>query len=359
MAQQVLKQTLKQVLKQSVGLDVSKDTVAACFSQQEVAKPFCILSSRTFRMNATGFKQLNEWIVRQRDKTVALHLLMEATGVYYEELAYFLHGKNYRVSVLLPNKTSAYAKSLDYKTKTDKIDAKKLAQMSLERELMVWTPPNDTMLKIKRLCRERAELMDEKVAFKNRLHAKTHAHAPLSESVKRAKTAIKFIDSQIKGIEREIKQAVNADPDIKQRMDKVCSIKGLALISAATIVSEANGFVLFKNKGQLVSFAGYDIVENQSGISIESPTKISKRGNHRIRKALHFPALVAVKHVPLFKNLYDRVFGTTKIKMKAYVAVQRKLLVLIYTLYKNNTEFDAQFSDGKKSDDAIHPSTMK
>ena len=80
MAQQVLKQALKQVLKQSVGLDVSKDTVAACFSQQEIGMPFRILSSRTFRINATGFKQLDEWIVRQRDKTVALHLLMEATG---------------------------------------------------------------------------------------------------------------------------------------------------------------------------------------------------------------------------------------------------------------------------------------
>ena len=263
------------------------------------------------------------------------------------------------MSVLLPNKTNAYAKSLDYKTKTDKIDAKKLAQMSLERELMQWTPPNESMLKIKRLCRERAELTDEKVAFKNRLHAKTHAHAPLPQSVKRAKSAIKFLDSQIKDIEKEIKQAVNADPDIKQRMGNVCSIKGVALISAATIVSEANGFVLFKNKGQLVSFVGYDVVENQSGSSIESPHKISKRGNHRIRKALHFPALVAVKHEPLFKNLYDRVFGTTKIKMKAYVAVQRKLLVLIYTLYKNNTDFDAHFWANKKSDDAIQPSTMK
>jgi transposase len=362
MAQQVLKQTSKQVLKQSVGLDVSKDTVAACFSQQEIGKPFRILSNRTFSINAAGFKQLDEWIVRQYDKTVPLHLLMEATGVYYEELAYFLQGKNYRLSVLLPNKTSAYAKTLDYKTKNDKIDAKKLAQMSLERELLQWTPPNDTMLKIKRLCRERTELTDEKVAFKNRLHAKTHAHAPLAQSSKRAKSALKFLAQQIKEIEREINKTVNDDPDIKQRMDKVCSIKGVGLISAATIVAEANGFVLFKNKAQLVSFAGYDVVENKSGTSIESKTKISKRGNHRIRKALHFPALVAVKHETQFKNLYDRVFGASKIKMKAYVAVQRKLLVLIYTLYKNNAVFNANFEAElaeKISDMAVQPSTMK
>ena len=355
MAQKILKQNLKQVLKQSIGLDVSKDTVAACFSQREIGNPFRILSSRTFSISATGFKQLHEWIVRQQDPTADLHLLMEATGVYYEDLAYFLQGKSYRVSVLLPNKTAAYAKSLDYKTKTDKIDAKKLAQMSLERELMQWTPPNEDMLKIKRLCRERAELTGEKVAFKNRLHAKNHAHAPLEQSINRAKAALKFIDGQIKEIEKEIKAAVDHDPDIKQRIDNVCSISGVALITAATIVSEANGFTLFKNKGQLVSFAGYDVVENQSGTSVESPTKISKKGNHRIRKALHFSALVAVKYEPEFKNLYDRVFATTKIKMKAYVAVQRKLLVLIYTLYKTNSDFKANYTAVKNCATPVQP----
>lgn len=343
----------KQILKQSIGLDVSKDTVAACFSQQEMGKPFLILSSRTFTINAVGFKQLHEWIVRQHQKGVALHLLMEATGVYYEELAYFLHGKKYRVCVILPNKSSSYAKSLNYKTKTDKVDAKKLAQMSLERELPQWTPPHDNMLQIKRLCRERAELLDEKITFSNRLHAKKHSHAPLKSSLKRADTALNFLDKQIKDIEHAITEAVNADEDIKQRMEKVCSIKGVAIITAATVVSEANGFTLFKNKAQLVSYAGYDVVENQSGTSVESPTKISKKGNHRIRKALYFSALVAVKHVPELKLLYDRVFGTTKIKMKAYVAVQRKLLVLIYTLYKNNTEFQDNFKADKSEPNPV------
>jgi transposase len=330
----------KQILKQSIGIDVSKDTLAACFSQQEMGDPFRILSSRVFASNAAGFKDLHQWIVRQHVKPVELHLLMEATGVYYEELAYFLNGKSYRVSVLLPNKTSAYCKSLDYKSKNDKVDAKKLAQMSLERSLPKWTPPNDTMLKIKRLCRERGELIDEKIAFKNRLHAKTHSHAPVKSSLKRAEAALKFLDKQIAEIEKEVENVVAADPDIKQRMDNVCTISGIALITAASVVSEANGFTLFKNKAQLISFSGFDVVENQSGSSLDSPTKISKKGNYRIRKALYFSALVAVKHAPQMKELYDRVFDRTKVKMKAYVAIQRKLLVLVYTLYKNNEPFD-------------------
>ena len=333
----------KQVTKQSLGLDVSKDSVAACFSQQETGKPFRVLSSKNFSTTGSGFQKLHEWILSQHQKGVALHVLMEATGVYYENLAYFLQSKQYRVCVLLPNKSHAYAKSLDYKSKNDKIDARMLSQMSLERELPQWCPSSDKMLEIKRLCRERDEVVCESVAFSNRLHAKNYSHEPLKSSIKRAQAVLKLFDKQIKEIEKLIKEAVAADPDIKQRIDNVCTIKGVGLISAATIVSEANGFYLFKNKAQLISYAGYDVVEDQSGTSRDKQKRISKKGNYHIRKALHFPALVAVKYEPLMANLHARVFDTTKIKMKAYVAVQRKLLVLIYTLYKNNVPFDPNF----------------
>ena len=336
-----------QILKQSVGLDVSKDSVAACFSQQEVGKPFRILSSKTFTSAASGLRRMDEWIKGYQHESVALHLMMEATGVYYEELAYFLHGKGYRVSVMLPNKTSAFAKSLDYKSKTDRVDAKKLSQMSLERDLPKWRPPSDTMLTIKRLCRERGELLDEKTAFNNRLHAKKHAHAPEKSSLKRAKDTIKFLQKHIQEIESAIKKAIAADPQIKERLERVCTITGVATATAATVVSEANGFVLFKNKAQVVSYAGYDVVLNQSGTSIKGATKISKKGNHRIRKALHFPAWTAIKHNPAMKEIYNRVFDKTKIKMKGAVAVQRKLLVLIYTLYKNNQDFNPNYQSSK------------
>ena len=127
-------------------------------------------------------------------------------------------------------------------------------------------------------------------------------------------------------------------------MDNVCTIKGVGVITAASVIAETNGFALFKNKAQLVSYAGYDVVENQSGSSLNGKTRISKKGNSHIRRCLHFPALVAIKHNIRFKNLYDRVFENTKIKMKGAVAVQRKLLVLIYTLYRKNQPFDPEYN---------------
>ena len=338
----------KQIFKQSVGLDISKDTFAACFSQRQADREFRILSSKSFKSTGSALQQFDKWIQKYRCEGVALHFLMEATGVYYEELAYFLNTKGYRVTVLLPNRTAAYAKSLDYKSKTDKIDAQMLAQMSLERNLPKWEPLSSEMLKIKRLSRERAELLDASVVLKNRLHAKKHAYNPLSASLSRSGKSIDFLQKQVTEIEQELAQLVEQDDFLRPRIEQVCSITGVGFITAITIIGETNAFDLFKNKAQLVCYAGYDVIQRQSGSSIQGMTKISGKGNYRIRKALHFPALVIVKSDPNFKALFDRVMERTQIKMKAYVAVQRKLLVLIYAIFKSNQPYDPKFVSVKK-----------
>ena len=330
----------QQIFKQSVGLDISKDTFVACFSQRQAGKSFHILSTRTFKCTNGAFEQFHKWVQSQRYASAPLQLLMEATGVYYEELAYFLHAKGYSLTVLLPNKTAAFARSLSYKSKTDSIDAKMLAQMSIERDLPRWVPLSEGMLTIKHLCRERAEIVDTQVVFKNRLHAKKHAYHSLKSSFQRTNKAQALLKKQISDIEIALHKAVNEDEILRQKVQNACSIPGVGFITVANILAETNAFALFKNKAQLVSYAGYDVVQNTSGTSLDSPTKISKKGNHRIRKALHFPALVAVKYDPNMKSLFNRAFDKTKIKMKAYVAVQRKLLVLIYATFKSNQPYD-------------------
>jgi transposase len=333
----------KTVLKQSVGIDVSKDKIQCCLAQRQLDKDFRILSSHSYDCNASGFEQLAQWVEKHRVSGIEVHFLMEATGVYYEHLAYYLKDKGYRVSVLLPNKVKAYAKSLDGRSKTDVIDAKTMAQMAIERELPVWTAPDSKMLRIKRLCRERMELLSEKTMVSNRLHAKNYSHAPNPENLERSNKLIKFLIQLIEEIEQEVIKTIESAPDIKERYDKVCAIPGIGAITAATIIAETNGFTLFNNKAQLVCYAGYDVVEYTSGTSVEKEKRISKKGNGHIRRALHFPALVAVRVNEKFKNLHQRVLATTSVKMKAYVAVQRKLLVLIYSIYKNNVAFDPNY----------------
>jgi len=223
-----------------------------------------------------------------------------------------------------------------------------LGQMGIERDLSRWQRASANIRILKQLTRDRVSLLNEKVVLKNKLHALDHSFQPNKTVIKRMNQRLRLIEKQIKQVEKQIKQTVQEDPVLKVRIGKVCKVKGLALATVATVVAETDGFALFNSRGQLVSYAGYDIVERQSGSSVRGKTRISKKGNRFIRRALYFPAITLVKHEPQFKQLFDRVLERTGIKMKAYVAVQRKALILIYTLFKNDLEYDPNFQNQPK-----------
>lgn len=341
------------ITKQNVGIDISKkdfapDSYRDCFSQLLEDGTIRIVGSHKFKNTLNGITQFMDWVEKKCIDDLEVHFTMEATGVYYENLAYFLDDNDQYVSVLLPNKTKAFMQSYNIKTKNDNVDAKLLGRMGLERKLKKWQPLSSNMRMLKKLCRERVMLQNEKTAVCNRLHAEKSSHQPHTDIIERYEDRIKFIKQQISTVEKQINNIIKTDEVLTKKVDLICKVKGIGITTAATIIAETDGFVLIKNRSQLISYAGYDVIENQSGSSINGKTKISKKGNKYIRRTLHFPALNAVRREPMFQELYQRVFDRTKInpdsyREKGYVAVQRKLLVLIYAIFKDDLEFDPEF----------------
>jgi transposase len=179
--------------------------------------------------------------------------------------------------------------------------------------------------------------------------------------IKQQKDIIKLFDKQIKELEKLMKNLIESDEVVKQKVANICKIKGIGLLSVATVLAETNGFELFKNYKQVVSYAGFDVVERESGMST-GKTKISKKGNSRIRRALFMPSFVAVKHKEkALVDLYERTFAKHGIKMKSYVAVQKKLLVLIYHIWKKNEEYNSDYQNNspKNEFEAIQDNNLK
>ena len=133
------------------------------------------------------------------------------------------------------------------------------------------------------------------------------------------------------------------DEEVKKAIDMACSIPGVGTLTAATVLAETNGFELIRNKRQLVSYAGLDVREKQSGTSVKGKARISKKGNKYLRKAMHMPALAAIRHEDRFKAIFARLVAKHGIKMKAVVAVQRKLLEIIYAIVKTNKPYDSNY----------------
>lgn len=334
---------MNKIIRQVLGIDVAQKELVTCLGKLDEDLEVNLYAHKTFSNTAKGFELLVQWVKKQTDQGVAVRYVMEATGVYHESLAYFLRNKDLEVSIVLPNKISNYARSLTVKTVTDKTASEAIAQFGLERKLDSWEKPSPTYKKIKQLTREREQLIKERTMVKNQLHAEQAEAEPNKTSVSRIKKRIEFLSKQEKEILLEITALVKSDEKTSSVVDLLCSLPGVGPLTAAIIVAETNGFELIRNKRQLTSYAGLDVKEKQSGTSVKGKPKISKKGNRFLRKALHLPALAAIRHDERFKAIFVRLVSKHGIKMKAAVAVQRKLLEMMYTLFKTNEKYDKDY----------------
>ena len=333
---------MKKIVKRVVGIDVAQDELVVCAGRLFNDLSFELYAHKTFPNTAKGFGSLIEWATKNQEE-IAVRFVMEATGVYHESLAYFLAERQMNVSVILPNKISNYIRTLSVKTITDNTASQAITQFGLERNLDNWHPPKGIYKKLRQLTREREQLVQNRTVAKNQLHAEDAEAQPNKASVTRTKKHIAFLDKQETEIKEEIRQLVKQDDEMKKILLIICSIPGVGLLTAVTVLAETNGFDLIRNKKQLTSYAGLDVREKQSGTSVNGKPKISKKGNRYLRKAMHLPALAAIRHDERFKAIFVRLVSKHGIKMKAAVAVQRKLLEMVFIIYKANKPYDKDY----------------
>lgn len=333
-----------EITKQCVGIDVSKDSLEVKFKEKS-GKGIKVKGSGKFNNMSVGFIKLLEWC-NKREKVENVVYVLEATGIYHEEVLYFLFDKGKKVSVELPQRIKYFAKSKGVKTKNDVIDSGVIADYGLERELKVWQPPGKGFKTLRDLSREHNTLSNSKSEVMNRLHAAKHSHDKNPRVIERLQSTIEFYTYQLDEIEKDIKTTVNADRELCAKIKKVTTIKGVALMTVVKVIAETGGFYLFQNINQLICYAGLDVVENQSG-NHTGKTWISKKGNANLRTALYMPALSAIRFNEKMKSFNERIMKTHSYKKQGIVAVMRKLLILIYTLWKKDEEFSLNYKWGQ------------
>lgn len=334
---------MRKVVKQVAGIDVAQKELVVTLGRMLDDFSIELFSYKVFKNNDLGVKLLVDWVNKLTDYEVPVRYVMEATGVYHQKLAYYLVDNGCEISIVLPNKISNYIRTLELKTITDKSCSQAIAQFGLERKLDKWAKPKSIYKELQQLTRERDQIVQERSVIKNQIHAEKTESEPNQKSLERMQARIRFLNSQEKEIKADITDIVSKDPDLKQVINNITTIPGVGELTAVIVLAETNGFELIRNKSQLSSYAGLDVKEKQSGTSVKGKPRISKKGNRNLRKSMHLPSLTAVKWDENFKNIYARLISKNGIKMKALVAVQRKILELIYILFKNETVYDKEY----------------
>lgn len=320
------------------GIDMASKKFDVVFMIQIDNGDRVIKGSRSFENNVSGFEQYWSWSQKRGDIKEVLHV-MEATGVYHENLCYYLHQKEAMVCVELAQKVKYFAKSLNIKTKTDKTDAKMIAIMGLNRELKLWKPLSKNFKQIRDLSRTVLRLKKMKTANSSQLHASKSANNSMKQIIEVHQQLDQEYQKIIEQCENEILKLVDKDQQLKDRIDRITLIKGINIMTVVKILAETDGFRNCSSIKKLTSYAGLDVSQKQSG-QYKGKSKISKKGNVYIRTALYMPALSASQHDPKFNEFYERLKERMPRKRQAIVAVMRKLLITIYTLWKNQQDYN-------------------
>jgi transposase len=334
---------MTKILKQVAGIDVAQNELVVSLGRVDESLCKEVYAYKAFANKPSGFGALLVWIKKHSVQDVAVRYVMEATGVYHERLAYYLADQDFEVSIVLPNKISSYMKTLEIKTVTDKTASQAICQFGLERALTIWERPKKIFRNLKQLTRERDQIVADRTMAKNQLHAEQAEVFPNDRSIYRANQRIELLNGQEREIKTELAEFIKTDKELLKKIDLITSISGVGTLTAVITIAETNGFDLIRNKKQLVSFAGLDVVSKDSGTSVKGKPRISKKGNRHIRKAMHMPSLTAIRNDEHFKAIFVRLVSKHGIKMKAAVAVQRKLLEMIYTIWRTEKPYDKKY----------------
>lgn len=283
-----------------------------------------------------GFRQLSAWLSKQKVERV--HACLEATGTYGEALATDLSDAGHVVSIVNPAMIKAYAASHLSRTKTDRADAKLIAQFCAERQPPAWQPLPGEVRDLQALVRRLESLLEMHQMEINRMAAGVTA-AAVRESLTEH---IGFLEQEMTRTEKLIRDHIDNHPSLREQRDLLLSIPGIGDTTAAKLLGEMMDVKLYRSARQLAAFAGLVPRLHESGSSIRRKARLSKTGAPRLRKALYFPAIVAIKYNPSVRAMSMRLKERGKCPMQIIGAAMRKLVHLAYGVLKSGRPFDPE-----------------
>jgi len=317
----------------ALGIDIAKAKFDVC-----LIKPNGKAKHKVFQNTRHGFEQLASWLASQQ--VAERHACLEATGSYGEPLALFLFEAGLVVSVANPAAVRAFANAGLSRTKTDKVDAELIARFCLAQRPAAWQPPAPELRELQALVRRLESLVEMRVAEENRLSSGVSADA-----VKQSLEAhIAYLVEQIKQTEALIRQHITNHPDLKQQSDLLDSIPGIGETTAALLLAEIVNIKQYTSARQVAAYAGLVPRERRSGTSVRGRVCLSKIGNARLRKALYFPAITALRSSDFFKVWAEPLRTRGKSKMSVIGAAMRKLIHLAYGVIKTGKPFDPNWA---------------
>lgn len=316
-------------MKHILGIDVAKAKLDV-----SLRLPNGKARSKVVDNTPAGFTAVSAWL--QKHDVDTLHVCMEATGVYWEAVAEYLVDAGFIVSVVNPAQIKAYGAASMVRTKTDKVDARLIADFCLAQSPDPWRAPPPALRELRALVARRDALDAMRTQEQNRLLvAREVVKASIEAHLEQLEKAIAEVD-------KAIRQKIDDDPELKEQSDLLDSVPGLGAKTIPVLLSYYGGPQRFEQAKEAVAFAGVDPRHHESGSSVRGKARMSKIGHAAIRKALYMPAMVALHRTIWGRVFRDRLASVGKIPMVIIGAMMRKLIHIAFGVLKSKSPFNPE-----------------
>lgn len=285
-----------------------------------------------FKNSLIGFKKLMKLL------DFNSHCVMEATGYYHYQLAYYLQENSVLLSVENPLSVKRFIQMKLSKIKTDKSDSKLICEYAKQVDLKLWQGNSKHQLECLQMTRLLSVYTKQSTMLKNKLHGEAVLGQPSKLVVTSLKRSLRQLKKEIDTIEEKLLLLVNeVHKDVLTRLK---SIPGIGKKTSLMLVVLTDGFDRFKSGSELCSYAGLTPIIRQSGSSVNGRARISKIGNQKLRNLLFMCSFNACKYNKACKAIYDRIVAKGKRKKLALIAVCNKLLKQAFAIAKSGLIYD-------------------
>lgn len=293
-----------------IGIDVAKNHLDVCILP--------LNKTKRFKNNELGIISLIEFI---GDNKKIERIILEPTGGYEELVLETLEEKGYKISMVNASQIRAFARANGILAKTDKIDAKVLADYGIKRPSRLYIPLPAELKRLKKYITRRRQLLHMIVEEKNRLKKERD-----SEMIKLIGEALEFLNTQKEFLEQRIIKEIEQTEKLKQMKEILTSLKGIGDITAAILMTEVPELGKLGNN-QIAKLIGVAPLNRESGM-MRGKSKICG-GRGYVRDSLYIAALPAIRFEPKLRDFYLRLKNNGKPGKLAVIAVVRKMITIL------------------------------
>lgn len=318
--------------KAHVGIDVSQKRLDVTLFKEGGGQ-----QRKKWANTMAGIQGLVKWLEGKCGGSA--HICMEATSVYWEEVAESLHEAGYKVSVVNPVRIKGHGMSQLKRSKNDPIDGDTIAHFCQTQAPEAWLPPTPEQKKLRALVRHWEALQKSRTQQKNRLSTCREEAVYLSlESV------VTMLSKEMDTVWQQILDLIDQHPDLKNKKELLQSIDGFGEKTAVHLLAEMYDLADYKNAKAVAADAGVTTSHHTSGDTVRRRPKMSRMGKKAVRSALYYPAITAIRCNAKVQELVERLTAKGKHKSVIRVAVMRKLLHIAYGVLKNGQPFDPAYA---------------